>query len=90
MPLVCPVALLSEVICQTLGGATACAHLELDGHLLNALCVIAAAEMFARQLLARMATRFAEELKRPPQQYDQQATFRDSSDLAAQNTGNTW
>lgn len=54
------------------------------------MCVVAAAEMFARQLLARVATRFAEELKRPPQQYNDQATFRDSSELAAQNTGSTW
>ena len=52
--------------------------------------VVAAAEMFARQLLARVATRFAEELRRPPQQYNEEATFRDSSEVAAQNTGNTW
>ncbi len=30
-----------------------------------------AAEMFARQLLARVALRFAEELQRPPRRHDQ-------------------
>ena len=52
--------------------------------------VAAAAESFARQLLARVATRFAEELRRPPQNYSQQVLYRDSTDLSAQNRASTW
>lgn len=40
----------------------------LYAHLCLGCC---AAEMFARQLLARVALRAAEELQRPPRTYDQ-------------------
>ncbi len=43
------------------------------------VCVFDAAEMFARQLLARVALRVAEELQRPPRRLDQPGSLTQSA-----------